>query len=291
MDALANNMDGKAEGIKMEKAVGAAPEITAEETGKDRERKGIPGSTLKLMAIIVMFIDHIGAIIVERMMFKGMDAQMMNAESMPDMGIYFVDLGLRLVGRLGFPLFCFLLIEGFRHTHNVRKYAGRLLLFALVSEIPFDLAFSGTFVYWRYQNVFFTLFIGLLVLIGLRFIEEKKEWNKWLRALCIILILAAGMAAAGVMRTDYNAFGILTIVAMYQFRHSKVKEMGAGCVVLSLMNGLEASSFFAIIPAHFYNGKRGWNTKYLFYIFYPVHILALYLIACAMGLGDVMLRL
>lgn len=244
-------------------------------------RKGVAGSTLKMIAIIAMFIDHTAAIVLERMLY------IKEFESVNMHLAYWV---MRIIGRLGFPIFCFLLIEGFCHTRNVKKYAGRLFLFALVSEVPFDLGFAGKTLYWQYQNVFFTLFIGLLVLIGFRFVEEKRAWNKVLRAVLHVLMLAVGMYAADLLMTDYSGMGVLTIAAMYLCRKSKLLEMAAGCTVLTIMSVIEASAFLTMIPVGIYNGKRGWNLKWVFYVFYPAHILLLYIIAHAIGVGNIMLR-
>lgn len=243
--------------------------------------KGVTGSTLKMIAIITMFIDHTAAIVLERMLY---------VSEFSSVNLFWVYWLMRLIGRLGFPIFCFLLIEGLCHTRNVKKYAGRLFLFALVSEIPFDLGFAGKAFYWQYQNVFFTLFIGLLVLIGFRFVEGKVEWNRMVRAVLHLLLLATGMFAADLLMTDYSGMGVLTIAAMYLCRRSRWLEMGAGCTALTIMSLNEMPAFLTMIPVGMYNGKRGWNLKWIFYIFYPAHILLLYIIAYGMGAGDIMLR-
>lgn len=244
-------------------------------------RGGVTGSTLKIIAIIAMFIDHTAAIVLERMIY------MQKYASISLYGTYGV---MRLIGRLGFPIFCFLLIEGLCYTKDVKKYAGRLFLFALVSEIPFDLGFAGKAFYWQYQNVFFTLFIGLLVLIVFRYVEGKMSWNPIVRAVLHVPVLAAGMFAADLLMTDYSGMGVLTIAAMYLCRRSRLLEVGAGCAVLTAMALNEVPAFLAMIPVGMYNGKRGWNLKWIFYVFYPAHILLLYIIAHAAGVGDIMLR-
>lgn len=255
-------------------------ENITEATGKER---GMTGSSLKMIAIITMFIDHTAAVILERMLYwQGFSVETIN--------LYIVYMVMRLIGRLGFPIFCFLLIEGFCHTRNVKKYALRLFLFALLSEIPFDLGFIGSPFYWQYQNVFFTLFIGLLVLIGFRFAEEKIKWGRAVLIAFDVMILLTGMWAANWLMTDYSGMGVLTIAAMYLFRRNRVLEAGIGCTVLTMMSLSEVTAFFVLLPIHKYNGKRGWNLKWFFYVFYPVHILLLYLIAYAMGLGNIMLR-
>lgn len=254
-------------------------------------KKGIPGSTLKLIAITTMLIDHIGAAILERMLVNngilGIDYS--NLEN--SMGFFqsnafllIADMVLRLIGRLGFPIFCFLLIEGFTHTRNVWKYAFRLFLFAFISEVPFDLAFNGTVFYMDYQNVFFTLFLGLCALIVIKFIEDKMN-NLVLRYLLIIPASILFMLLAYLLKTDYAAMGVLTIIVMYLLRNKKVLEMAAGCIILTVMSLMEITSFFTLIPVSKYNGERGLKLKYVFYAFYPVHLFILYLIAYFMGIA------
>ena len=178
-----------------------AATASAGSTSGSPVKGGIPGSTIKLIAIIAMFIDHTAAVILERMMMR---AGYMLATISPDslsswIGghrlLYASYMIMRLIGRFGFPIFCFLLVEGFLHTHNRTKYALRLFLFALISEIPFDFAFRGNWFYSDYQNVFFTLFIGLLALCAFSFFQ------KWLERInggaFGILCLAAGMICTG----------------------------------------------------------------------------------------------
>ena len=260
-------------------------------SGDTTAKKGIPGSTLKLIAIIAMFIDHTGAVILERLLIsKGImaldGASVENSlEFIKNNGVlFFTYLIFRLIGRLGFPIFCFLLIEGFIHTRNVWKYAFRLLLFAFISEVPFDLAFKGFVFYADYQNVFFTLFLGLCALICIKFIEDKVTVNNWLKYLLIIPVTIVFMIIANLLMTDYAGTGVLTIVIMYILRKNRVLEMAAGCIVLTIMSFMEVTALFNMIPVAKYNGERGLNLKYVFYAFYPVHLLVLYLIAYLMGI-------
>lgn len=141
-------------------------------------KKGFSGSTIKLIAIIAMFIDHTAATILERMMMRaGYMLATINAGAMADWiaghKLLFIPyIVMRMIGRFGFPIFCFLLVEGFVHTHNRKKYALRLFLFALISEIPFDFAFRGEWFFSGYQNVFFTLFLGMLAMCAFSFFAE-----------------------------------------------------------------------------------------------------------------------
>lgn len=112
-------------------------------------KKGISGSTLKMIAIVTMLIDHIGAAVLARLlMVNGLgELDQTNTDAIMQWlsangALYWMYTVMRMIGRVAFPIFCFLLVEGFLHTHDVKKYAMRLGLFALLSEIPFDLAFS-----------------------------------------------------------------------------------------------------------------------------------------------------
>ena len=243
---------------------------------KQSVRPGISGSTLKLIAIITMFIDHVGAVIVERMVLKGVSFGSMSLKD-----LYLLDQVLRSIGRIGFPIFCFLLVEGFIHTRNRVKYGLRLALFAFLSEIPFDLAFTGKVFSTKCQNVFFTLLIGLLVMAVFRVIEEKYNEKHILAIVLMLLSLAAGMTLTVILKTDYDYRGVISIVILYIFRMYRPLQLLAGA--LTFMWEIPApAAFFA---AACYNGRRGLKLKYVFYIFYPLHLLLLYFIAVNLGIA------
>lgn len=253
-----------------------------------QEKKGISGSTLKMIAIITMLIDHIGAAIFGRMlMAAGIDSLNTTDTSVvlqwltDNAGLYAVYMVLRYIGRIAFPIFCFLLVQGFAHTRDKRKYALRLGLFALLSEIPFDLAVSSAVLEFQHQNVFFTLFIGLVTMIAYEAVEKKEEWSGVLKVVCWIVIVLAGMGIAKVLRTDYDAIGVFCIMMLYIFRQKKSTQIIVGCVSFLW----ELTAPLAFIPIAFYNGKRGWKMKYFFYAFYPVHLLILYGICYLMGIA------
>lgn len=248
---------------------------------------GITGNTLKIVAMVAMLADHVGSIVLARVLVQQgiqeiMDPQLFGDFLTENAWIYYTYAVLKAVGRVAFPIFCFLLVQGFIHTRNVRDYLGRMLLFALVSEVPFDLGINGKVLEFGHQNVFFTLSLGLIALIGLRFAEEKKEWNIVLRVLAAVLSVGLCMGAAAVLKTDYDILGILAIAVLYLFRSKKMLSTAGACGVL-----LEIPAFCSLMPIYLYNGERGRGNKWLFYIFYPAHILLLYLLACAMGLGQV----
>lgn len=227
---------------------------------KTKDFRILSGSTLKIIAIIIMFIDHFGA----AFLYHGylLPNAPINPGTYP-YKVYIFYQVLRFIGRSAFPIFCFLLIQGYMHTSNKKKYAIRLFLFAIISELPFDLAVHDSIWDWQSQNVFCTLFIGFCV-IWLMDIAQK---NVILQTLIAIL----GMGLAYVLKTDYSYWGILLISALYFFRYQPGLQTLAGCACLFW----EAPACLGFIPINMYNGKRGTSLKYFFYLFYPVHLLLL----------------
>ena len=153
-------------------------------TGSLAPKRGITGTGLKLLALISMFTDHIGAVLVKGIIdtsFGEAVAAGTQAHWRDDnMWLVILYYTLRLIGRFAFPLFAYLITEGFIHTHSVKNYALKLLIFALVSEIPFNLATNSTLLNPGYQNVFFTLLLGLLGIWSIRELAEKRRWSdRW----------------------------------------------------------------------------------------------------------------
>lgn len=208
---------------------------------------------LKLFAIATMLIDHIGAVLFPQYLL------------------------FRIIGRLSFPIFVYLIAQGLIYTSNVRAYLGRIFLFALISEIPFDLAFHRTVSYPGSQNVFFTLFLGLAAIAVL-----KEYWGK--HPLPALLFAVAMAVLAELLQTDYGWFGVAGIIIFYCFRNDRAKGIFVFSLVLtgfSLMTGtLELYALLSGVLIYFYDGaKKGrWTLKYFFYAFYPVHLLLLYFI-------------
>ncbi|MDD3404385.1 MAG: TraX family protein [Hespellia sp.] len=221
------------------------------------------GSSLKLIAVITMLIDHIGAAILYYTVQTESEIQM-----------YYI---FRNIGRIAFPIFCFLLVEGFLHTHDVKKYAVRLGVFALISEIPFDLAVTRTGnSVWLNQNVFWTLLIALLVMTGLRYVEIKIPATQYLwQGSLYVMCIAAGCGLAYLMKTDYDYKGVFAICMLYLLRQNRIWQVIAG----GLCFLWEPWAILGFIPILLYNGTRGFRMKYFFYLFYPVHLLVLHVIA------------
>ncbi|MCD8365228.1 MAG: conjugal transfer protein TraX [Clostridiales bacterium] len=229
----------------------------------------VNGFVLKMIAILTMLIDHIGAVLFPYQMV------------------------FRYIGRIAFPIFVFLIVEGFFHTRDIHKYELRLLLFAAVSEIPFDLAFNDSILEFSSQNVFFTLFLGLLMLDLM-----KRAGNKIFREILILLVF---VLAANLLLTDYSGGGVLLIWWFYYFRNRPlIKFIGLGAISWIFFGLIECWSLLAVVPLLFYNGERGFHRenglysggangagavllKYLFYIFYPVHLLILHFIDVGAG--------
>lgn len=225
------------------------------------------GAIIKRIAAITMFIDHIGAaffhIFTSR--YDGMQ-DFAGADIIYDI--------LRIVGRTSFPIFCFLLVEGFLHTRSVKKYAVRLLLFAVISEIPFDLAFFDSVWNVQMQNVFFTLLFGVLAMWSLH--QGKKAdvaKTGWYMAAgvtgAVLCILAAHF-----LQTDYGAMGVVLILVLYLLRQDRILSCIAGYSAICFVGG-ELWCFPAFFLMAWYNGEKGRSNKYFFYVFYPAHILLL----------------
>lgn len=218
---------------------------------------GVSGAVLKWIAILSMAIDHFAA---------GYIAYTGQLVSASGINLYQAS---RFIGRLAFPIFAFLIIQGYQHTSNRRKYVGKLILFALISEIPFDLAFYNQMIYWNHQNIFFTLAIGI---IGFSLFEQFEQKNQ----IPLQFGTAFGFAIlAEIINADYGLYGILFIFGLGMLRNQKVMQTIFG-VFMGLVQGVGAA--LAFLPIWFYNGKRGQQNKWVFYIFYPAHLLFIYII-------------
>lgn len=192
---------------------------------------------------------------------------------------------LFIIGRIAFLLFAWLIANGAHHTKNIYSYLKRIFLFAIISQVPFILANQKINPdYWRF-NILFTFALSLLVIIVFR-----KTKNLLARGGFLLLILLF----AELIKTDYGAEGILSVVMFYIFFNSKFKtivsqialySIGALVNIYFLTNkSIENISYYlpylllALPFIYFYNGKEGIKAKYLFYIFYPLHYLIIYLL-------------
>ena len=237
------------------------------ETLPVQKRQGLSGTTLKLMACITMLIDHIGASCLEAGLLVPLIASGTFSTDPAAASLLQMDRVLRYIGRLAFPIFCFLLVEGFLHTHDVKRYVERLFLFGLLSEVPFDMAFFRTPFHWGNQNVYWTLALGVLAMALMQKFQDAEgniAWKGRLAALgCVVL--------AQLLQTDYGAIGVALIVALYLTRNNLKYQ----CIIGAAMMLFELTAPLAFVLIWFYNGQRGrcpqW-VKWAFYGFYPVHL-------------------
>ncbi len=216
------------------------------------------GSMLKLIAVISMFIDHVGVHLVDQSII------------LLQVGAYKLTLYhlMRDLGRFAFPIFCFLLIEGFLHTRSKVRYGISLAVLAVISEIPFDLEHNGT-LFYSGQNVFFTLLLGYLGLCAINRFREKP--------LFAFLLLLGLTVVSYYLSADYWVQGFAFIILLFALREQKLLRI----FTAFLLNNFRFV-LLAFLPIALYNGKRGFIRgaflKYLFYVIYPLHIFIIYLI-------------
>lgn len=171
-------------------------------------KKGVTATNLKIIAMVAMFIDHTAAIVLNDYLSHVIPMGIQwtvwfkNPHHKGDALVYIIYIMMRLIGRFGFPLFAFLIVEGFMHTSNVKKYALRLGAFALISELPFNLGFSSRLFNSSYQNVFFTLTLGLLCLASMQFFSEKFRDGKEYMPFFYVASLMVGPAAVYYLISD-----------------------------------------------------------------------------------------
>lgn len=236
-------------------------------------KKIINNNILKIIAMILMLLDHLWETIIPGNQW------------------------MTLIGRMAFPIFAFLIVEGFFHTSDLKKYMKRLFIFGLISEIPFNLIYTGSIIFPFHQNVMFTLLLGLLIINEIDKLKNNKEIKKKiipiLKIFLFLIISIIGFV-------DYGVTGVLTIVVFYLFRGFKLAWIGqlislillyivffeGQSVILNIFNyeyflPLQSIGVLSLIFIWLYNGEKGKNNKlikYLFYSFYPVHMLVIYLI-------------
>ena len=203
---------------------------------------------------------------------------------------------LTCAGRVAFPIFAFMAVEGYFHTRSFKKYILRMLLFAVLSEIPFDLMYGGTWFYPVHQNVLWTFLLGLL---GVWLMEQVRKKGKiWMYLLVCVLVVPAGLVLGTLCMVDYYGVGVLTVFVFY-FLHGRKWWCFLGQLAalywlnVELLGGLmypvqlfgmefelcqQGLALLALIPIWLYRGRQGYHSKpfqYLCYAFYPVHILLL----------------
>jgi hypothetical protein len=185
---------------------------------------------------------------------------------------------MRIIGRIALPLFAFCISEGYIHTKDKKRYLKRLAVFALVSEIPFNLLFNGTIFYLGHQNVILTFFIAILSLIVFDKITQNKKKISFVFGTFIVILF--GFLAL-ILKTDYNFFAVslVFIYCVFNNKGNNVRNVIGTIYQLLIRNvGIYIYGALSCIPIFLYNGKKGKGIKWLFYVFYPGHMLIIYLI-------------
>ncbi len=214
--------------------------------------KYLSTSALKVIALLAMVVDHCGLVLYYwAYKFHGCPETVYTA--------------MRYIGRISFPIYCFLLAEGFVHTKNVKKYALNVLTFAFISEIPFDYMLKYKPFTLECQNVMFTLFFGICAM----YCAKKTKEGKYIYLpLGVIPFLLAHF-----LNTDYGAWGVSLMLLFYLLREYPAFMYGIASAVLFIKH---IAATFAVLPIMMYNGQRGKiRIKYFFYVFYPAHIIIL----------------
>lgn len=231
------------------------------------KQKRLPQEALKLIACITMLIDHFGASIVLELQIPHMEA------------VYYA---CRSIGRIAFPIYCFLLVEGMRHTRSPLKYILRLAVGILLAELPFDFLFEGGFT-WAYQSVMVTLTLGAMMLLCM-----QKTDKKWLK----VLLVVPFAILAEICKCDYGRGGIVMIAVFALFDRLSLQAVAlflvnwqllpsAAVMVFGVVVIIQLLATLAMIPISLYNGKKLTHNKvvqWAFYLFYPVHLLILWLV-------------
>ncbi len=215
------------------------------------------GAQLKYIAFVSMLIDHTNnALITPMLNGTGWLLRLSNLFS--------------ILGRIAFPIFIFFIVEGFFKTSNRKKYLLTLLVFGVISEVPFDMFTSKTFFSPYWNNMMFTLALCLITVWIVDFLKEKIG-NKVVWYIVSIVVVAVCSAIAMALSLDYDYHAIVLAYLFYIFYDKPV--WGSVLGYLSIIKELYSFLGFGMVLT--YNGKRGRQCKWFNYLFYPVHILIL----------------
>lgn len=233
---------------------------------------GLTSFALKRIAVISMVIDHIDSFLLSAILRSYMvnGTLSVTAETAGQVQTIFLLKSIcNALGRIAFPLFCFLMVEGFLHTRDQYRYGLRMGAFALLSEIPFNLAHYHAIFAPQLQNVMFTLTVSIFTLLYITKAEE--EWDDGPgRYVAVFLIALAGAGTAFFLRGEYVFLGVAAAVLFYLLREKGLFRL------LGLLPLLIVSPWILLAAPLIlsYSRERGTGSKWFFYIFYPVHFLA-----------------
>jgi len=242
------------------------------------KRISVSQETLKLIASITMLIDHIGAIVIYSLYLAAWNCG--NYELSNRMAQIYEPM--RIIGRIAFPIYCFLLVEGFHHTRNLKKYVTRLAIGMVLSEIPFDLSLSGH-IDWFSSSVMVTMLLGCLMMAGMN--SFPGFWK--------LLAIPPFYGIAEFLGSDYGGRGIALIAMLSLTKglpHEKLLRTIGFAVLLwfgpdvrigPFTVPMEMFALIGLIPMFLYDGRKLTRNKWIqwgFYLFYPVHLLVLWII-------------
>lgn len=231
----------------------------------------LSGSALKVLALVSMFVDHTAKRVLYA--FPQFNETLYYCGNTPVSWMVLCES----FGRIAFPLFAFLLVEGFVYTHDRKRYGINLLVFAIISEVPFDLARTSLPITPDYQNVFVTLFVSYLGLCAYESLRDQPA----LRATYVIGLALVSMG----LLCDYGPRGYAMVLMLYVLRNNALAKTALGCCITraTWRSGL------AFVPINLYNGTRGFIKgpvlKYLFYAAYPLHFLVLWQLRLYLGIA------
>lgn len=231
---------------------------------------------LKIIAIACMTIDHTGLCL--GLVYKNESYYLSGFMSYDTYSL------MRTIGRLAFPIFCYLIVEGLFYTHDVFLYTLRLFIFAGLSQIPFSLMTKReAFAFEQNLNVYFTLAFGLITIAAIEYfkkLEKKKTINKPIFVLLSAVVIICSTSFADTINTDYAGYGVLVIIIFYVFKDKPLFITGALAIATYLMSsGVEMYALLAMVPIVLHNHQKGPSLKYIFYMYYPVHMLILYFVS------------
>lgn len=252
----------------------------------------LSGNLLKVIAALCMLVDHFTKTTVTKVYIALEQAGQLPADTHVVFN-HVLETILYPIGAIAFPLFCFLFVEGYRHTRNRKKYFCRLAVFALISEIPFDLTFFSGFVeingtypfYWHYQNVMFTFLLGMITLLLIdKAGHIPRKWPAMLIQAGIVTAMCC--IAEFFIHADYEGYGVFLIVLFYVLRKNRLLQvLGPLAAMLVVYNPYPVSMVVSMLLILLYNGQRGkWKQKYFFYWFYPGHMVGLLLLNALLGI-------
>ena len=233
------------------------------------DRYGISGSTLKIIAAISMVLDHVSRIVLTNGIMTHASYNQISDEQWAILSE--ASEVLYVLGRIAFPLFCFLIVEGFLHTHDIKKYLRNMLVFAIIAEPIYDFVQTGQLFDLRQQNVMCELLLSLVFLIILEKIQSLSKWKRHIAEIALIVLTAL---AAEYTKLDGGVFFAAVCAVLLSSCH--IVGGGFEFATANVFNPDVAAAVVSLLLINLYNGKRGLKLKYFFYIFYPAHLALLY---------------